>query len=218
MKKIPIAGPGYKYIISVALMTFLAYYYKSLPLFAFFLALTIFVAFFFRDPVRKPPDGSNFILAPADGRIVKIEKVYEDQFIKGEAIRIRIFLSLLDVHINRSPYGGIVPFQRYIPGGYLSALKEDAPLQNERNLIGLLTGHGKILVVQIAGKVARRIVTWIKTGDLVEPGMPIGMIKFGSGTELYLPTDVIINVKEGDRVRGGETVLGEFQRDKKTYS
>lgn len=217
MKKIPIAGPGYKYLIPVVLITLLAYY-KSNFLFPIFLVFTVFVAYFFRDPVRKPPGGNDLILAPADGRIVTIERVYEQHFIQGEAIKIRIFLSLFDVHINRSPYGGTIPFQQHIPGRFLSAFKEDAPLQNERNLIGLLTGHGKILVIQIAGKVARRIVSWIKTGDLVEPGMPIGMIKFGSSTELYLPPDVIINVKVGDRVRGGETVLGEFQGDKKIYS
>jgi phosphatidylserine decarboxylase len=218
MIKIPIAGPGYQYLIPVVLITVLAYY-KSIFLFTVFLVFTMFVAFFFRNPARKPPGGNDLILAPADGRIIKIERVYEHNFIEGEAIKIRIFLSILDVHINRSPYHGTIPFQQHIPGRFLAAFKEEAPLQNERNLIGILTGHGKILVVQIAGKVARRIVTWIKTGDFVEPGMPIGMIKFGSCTELYLPPDVIINVKEGDRVRGGETVLGEFQGGfKKTNS
>ncbi len=214
MKKIPIAGPGYQYLIPVALITLLAYGISGY-LFPLFLLFTLFVAFFFRDPVRKPPGGNDLILAPADGRIVKIEKVYEDNFLQGEAIKIRIFLSIFDVHINRSPFRGTIPFQQHIPGRFLPAFKEEAALENERNLIGILTEEGRILVVQIAGKVARRIVTWIKTGDFVEPGMPIGMIKFGSCTEIYLPTDVIINVKEGDRVRGGETILGEFQRDGK---
>jgi phosphatidylserine decarboxylase len=209
--RIPIASIAYRYLIPLISLTILTCIF-FIYLFPIFLLLTIFVAYFFRDPIRRPPDGKDLILSPADGRILDIGKVYEEHFIKGETIRVKIFLSVFDVHINRSPYGGSVPFQQHIPGRFIAAYKEEAPSENERNLIGVMTEYGKILVVQIAGKVARRIVSWINVGDLVEPGMPIGMIRFGSCTELYLPMEVAINVKVGDRVRGGETVLGKFQR------
>jgi len=209
--RIPIVPIAYRYLAPLALLTILAYI-KIFYLFPFFLLVTIFVAYFFRDPVRKPPVGKDLILSPADGRILDIGRINEEHFIGGETVRVKIFLSVFDVHVNRSPYGGSIPFQQHIPGRFIAAYKEEAPFENERNLIGIVTEYGKILVVQIAGKVARRIVSWVDIGDQVEPGMPIGMIRFGSCTELYLPVEVTINVKVGDRVRGGETVLAEFQR------
>jgi len=209
--RIPIVPIAYRYLAPLILLTILAYI-KIFYLFPFFLIMTLFVAYFFRDPVRKPPTGNDLILSPADGRILDIGRMHEEHYIQGETVRVKIFLSVFDVHVNRSPYGGSVSFQQHIPGRFIAAYKEEAPSENERNLIGIMTEYGKILVVQIAGKVARRIVSWINVGDLVEPGTPIGMIRFGSCTELYLPVEVTINVKVGDRVRGGETVLAEFQR------
>lgn len=209
MKNIAIAKPGYPYIITALVIT-LFFYTKASFLFLPFLFVTVFLAYFFRDPYRESPAGKNLVLAPADGRIIKIEKAYEPHFIKSETLKVSIFLSLFDVHVTRSPYGGIIPLCRYIPGGFIAAYKEEASSRNERNLIGIETDRGKLLVVQVAGMVARRIVCWIKPGDKIERGERIGMIKFGSCTELYIPSGVKLQVKEGDRVRGGETVLGEL--------
>ncbi len=207
--RIPIARPGYIYVALSIVLTVLLYLLSSV-LFVILLLLTVFTVYFFRDPYREPPAGDNLLLAPADGRVMKVEKIHEPYFINGEAQKISIFLSLFDVHINRSPFGGTVPFCRHIQGRYLAAFKEEAPRENERNLIGIETEEGRMLVVQVAGMVARRIVCWIKPGDLVERGARIGMIKFGSCTELYMPLHANITVKEGEKVRGGETIVAQF--------
>jgi len=211
MRKNCIAKPGYPYIIAAAVLG--AVSLAILPgLSLLFFALVLFFAFFFRDPQRRPPLPRDTVLSPADGRILKIEKTYEPDFMKEEAWKISIFLSVFDVHINRSPYDGSILYSRYIPGKFKAAFREDVSLNNERNLIGLKTEHGKMLVVQVAGMVARRILSWIKVGDTVERGARIGMILFGSCTELYLPLHVHIKVKKGERVRGGETIVGEINK------
>jgi len=185
--------------------------YITAPLLTpFFLLLTLFMGYFFRNPRRITPPGNNLVLSPADGRVMKVERVYEPYFIKGEALKVSIFLSLFNVHVNRAPFGGQISFRHHIAGKYLAAFKEEASVENERNLIGLETACGKMLLVQVAGFVARRIVCWINPDDSVGPGTRVGMIKFGSCTELYLPLDVCITVREGEKVIGGETVLGQF--------
>jgi len=209
MKSIAIASTGYPYLTAAFVLTII-FYARASSLFPLFLFLTVFLAYFFRDPHREPPQGDNLVIAPADGRILGIERVYEPCFLKGEAFKISIFLSLLDVHITRSPCRGVVPMCCHIPGKFCAAYKKEASQRNERNLIGIQSCGGKLLVVQVAGVVARRIVCWIEPGDEVEKGERIGMIKFGSCTELYIPVGVYLRVKEGDRVRGGETVLGEM--------
>ncbi|MEW5922105.1 MAG: phosphatidylserine decarboxylase family protein [Bacillota bacterium] len=211
MKKITIARPGYPYIIAaLALGTVFLVVFPP-PALLFF-SLALFFGYFFRDPERLSPLTRDSIVSPADGRILKIEKISEPQFMQAEAWKISIFLSIFDVHINRSPYAGSILYSRYIPGKFRAAYRDDVSSGNERNLIGLQTEHGKLLVVQIAGMLARRIVCWIKTGDTVERGARIGMIRFGSCTELYLPLHANIKVKEGERVRGGETIMGEFAK------
>ncbi len=212
MKRITIARPGYPYILAAIILgtVFLVLYPLFLLPALLFYGLALFFAYFFRDPERRPADERGSIVSPADGRILRIEKTNERQFMETEAWKISIFLSVFDVHINRSPYAGSVLYSCYIPGSFRAAYREDASSGNERNLIGLETEHGKMLVVQIAGLIARRIVCWIKPGDRVGRGERIGMIRFGSCTEVYLPLQVKIKVKEGERVRGGETVLGEF--------
>ncbi len=212
MKKIAIARPGYPFVlVAAALGVIFLLFYPVLGL--FFFGLSLFFAFFFRDPVRQvPSESESVVVSPADGRIMKVEKVYEPHFIGSEAWKVSIFLSIFDVHVNRSPYNGSVCFRRYIPGKFRAAFREDISNNNERNLIGLQTEHGKMLVVQIAGLIARRIVCWIDAGDTVGQGARIGMIRFGSCTELYLPVSVTISVKEGERVRGGESILGEINK------
>ncbi len=209
MKKIPIAAPGYPFILVALVLTVVSYFTVSF-LWPVFLVLTVFTIYFFRDPERTAPADENLVLAPADGRVIRVEKVYEPHFIKGEVQKVSIFLSLFDVHVNRSPCAGEVSYSNYIAGAFLVAHKREAAERNERNMLGLETGIGRILVIQVAGLIARRIVCWTGPGDLVEAGTRIGMIRFGSCTEVFFPLEARIRVKEGDRVRGGETVLGEF--------
>lgn len=209
MNKFIIARPGYPYLLGCGLVTVITFMMFP-PASPFFLLLTLFMGYFFRNPRRIPPPGERLVLSPADGRVMKVDQVYEPYFIQGEALKVSIFLSLFNVHINRAPFGGIISYCHYIPGKYLAAFKEEAPVENERNLIGMETACGKMLLVQVAGLVARRIVCWVRPDENVGAGTRVGMIKFSSCTELYLPLGVDIKVKEGEKVRGGETVLGQF--------
>ncbi len=209
MKKIPIAAPGYPFILAALVLT-AVFYFTITFLFPVFLLLTAFTVYFFRDPKRTVPSEGNLILAPADGKVMRVEQVYEPHFIQGKAQKVSIFLSLFDVHVNRCPFAGKVSYASYVPGLFLAAHRAEAPVRNEKNMLGIDTAQGKMLVVQVAGLIARRIVCWIKPGDQVEAGARIGMIRFGSCTEVFVPLEARLAVREGDRVRGGETILGEF--------
>lgn len=172
-------------------------------------ALLIF--WFFRDPERTILTGERLILSPADGRVVGIAESDEPRFLKDRAIKVSIFLSPLNVHVNRIPCSGRIREAAYRPGKFLSAQRDRASLENEQNAILLETGAGeKIVFVQIAGFLARRIVCWIKPGDPVKQGVRFGMIRFGSRMDLYLPLSTRLRVKAGDRVKGGLSVIGEL--------
>lgn len=181
-----------------------------------FLAVAGFGLYFFRDPYREPPPGEEKILAPADGRVVEITEVDERDFLGERSVKVGIFLSLFDVHINRSPCAGEVEYLRYEQGRFLNALSRRAAQHNENNLIGIADGAGgghKVLVRQIAGQVARRIVCDCEVGQQVERGEKIGMIKFGSRTELYVPVSQLakLDVTLGSKLRAGESVIGTFR-------
>jgi phosphatidylserine decarboxylase len=168
------------------------------------------VVYFFRDPARIPGDSSpDTILAPADGRITQIELVDEPHFVKGPARRISIFLSLFDVHVQRTPCQGTVRLLRYQSGSFAPAFLKDIH-DNESNLIGLQTPHGPVAVKQIAGILARRIVCWVDLYDEVAVGQRLGLIKFGSRVDLLLPPDVDLSVEVGQQLYGGQTVVGRF--------
>ncbi|SHK09836.1 phosphatidylserine decarboxylase family protein [Rhodothermus profundi] len=172
-----------------------------------------FVLFFFRDPDRRPPEGADtLLLAPADGKVVEIATVdYEPVYLKGPARRLSIFLSPLDVHVNRVPAKGVIELVRYIPGDYLVAWHPKASEQNERSEIGLRHPSGaRILFKQIAGVLARRIVFHLQEGDTVQAGQRFGIVKFGSRMDVLVPPHVTFEVKVGDRVRAGETILGRL--------
>lgn len=174
------------------------------------LGLLGWVIYFFRDPDRTAPStSSDFILAPADGRITKIDLVDEPHFIKGPARRISIFLSLFDVHVQRMPYEGQVRFLRYQSGGFAPAFLDELG-DNETNLIGLNTSRGRIVVKQIAGILARRIVCWVDLDDQIRTGQRLGLIKFGSRVEVLLPPDVAIFVKVGQQVYGSQTIVARW--------
>lgn len=174
------------------------------------LALTFFMAYFFRDPERNSPEGENVFVSPADGKVILIQKVSEDKFLKTDAIEVSIFMSPFNVHVNRAPCEGVVEGVVHTPGRFLSAFKHEASLQNENIAMLLATRYGKILIRQVAGFLARRAVCRVKAGDSLQKGERYGIIKFSSRLDIYLPDEVQIMVKLGDRVKAGETVIGEM--------
>lgn len=173
-------------------------------------SLLAWVVYFFRDPERTPAlSAAAAILAPADGRVTAIEQVDEPNFIGGPAWRISIFLSLFDVHVQRSPTAGVVQFLRYQPGDFAPAFLKDTH-SNEANFIGLRTPYGPVLVKQIAGILARRIVCWPIPGEDLTPGQRLGLIKFGSRVDLFLPPTAEILTSPGQQVYGGQTVVARW--------
>ena len=174
--------------------------------------VALFVLWFFRNPERIIPQDQNAVVSPADGRVVEVSKAREDQLLHSEAIKIGIFMSPLDVHVNRIPFGGKILTVLHQPGKFLSAFNADASLENEKNAVLLETPAGKkILFVQIAGVLARRIVYWIREGEQVQKGQLFGMIKFGSRLDLYLPPDTRVTVRLGEKVRAGATLIGVLE-------
>ncbi len=193
-------------LIIFAIILFIIYPLLSLIA----VGLIIFVLYFFRDPYRQIPADEASILAPADGIITNIYEINEDKFIKGGSICISIFMSPLDVHINRSPIDGQIEYIEYKKGKFIMANKPESHAINEKNYIGINNGRIKILVVQIAGIMARRIVNWSVLDQTVKRGDKIGMIKFSSGTDIFIPSNIEIVVKCGDKVFSGETILGRY--------
>lgn len=173
-----------------------------------FYALAAFTLYFFRDPHRNIPQGENLIICPADGKIVGIDSVEKAPFIEGPAKRISIFLSIFNVHINRAPIKGKVAYRNYTQGEFLPAFEPKASEKNEQNAIGIEgSDNFRVLVKQIAGLIARRIVCWKNPGDNVEAGERFGLIRFGSRTDIYLPIETKVEVKLGQKVQGGATVI-----------
>jgi phosphatidylserine decarboxylase len=171
--------------------------------------VTLFIAFFFRNPKRKIPSLQNIILSPADGRIVYVGECEEDRFLREKALKVSIFMSLFDVHVNRAPATGKVLDRSYHPGRFHVASVEKASLLNEQNAFVLETEDRlRILLIQIAGFVARRIVCYAKAGDTLKKGEIFGLIRFGSRIDLYLPTEVKPIVRVGQHVKGGESIIG----------
>ena len=173
--------------------------------------LTLFVAWFFRNPYRVVPQGLRVVVAPGDGKVIAIDEEFEPRFIKDRSIRVTIFLNVFDVHINRIPCEGVVEQVQFQPGLFLVASRPDATLRNEQNALMIRTVQGaKVLCVQVAGLIARRIVCWISPGDRAIVGERFGLIRFGSRMDTFLPIGTAVKVTVGDRVKGGETILGEL--------
>ncbi|MDD5765003.1 MAG: phosphatidylserine decarboxylase family protein [Candidatus Marinimicrobia bacterium] len=172
--------------------------------FGFFL----FSLWFFRDPNRLIPDNPNAIVCPADGKVISIKEI-EDAFV-GKCTRIAIFMSVVSVHVNRVPISGVVKNVEYIHGKFLSAFRPETSLENEQNAISIENERLKIKVVQIAGIVARRIISYVVVGDELKRGERFGMIQFGSRVEVFVPPTVRICVKSGEKVTSGETIIGEI--------
>lgn len=175
----------------------------------------MWVLWFFRDPERLAPDTPGAIVSPADGKLDTLEIVDHPAFPNGRAVKLGIFLSIFDVHVNRSCVKGRVSGIQHQSGRFLSAMNKKSSRENESNLIQLQTEQGPVLIKQIAGMIARRIVCRVKTGDEIGLGERIGLICFGSRTEVFLPTHVDIKVKPGCTVRGGSTLVGVFIPEQK---
>ena len=174
------------------------------------LPIAIWVVAFFRDPPRDGERGPNLAIAPADGLVVDVREIDEPSFIGGKTQRVCIFMNVFDCHVNRYPLGGTVAYRHYNPGKFLNAADEKSSLENEQSSVGLDTAHGRILVRQIAGLIARRIITDHSVGTAVQQGERLGMIRFGSRVDLFLPTDARVLVQRGMRTKCGLTVVARW--------
>lgn len=173
--------------------------------------LTVFSLYFFRDPERTAPAGEKLVISPADGKVLAIEQVEEPDYIKGPALKISIFMSVFSVHVNRFPVSGAVEYRYYRPGKFFNAEFDKASRFNEAMSLGIVTGDGrKVLVRQIAGLIARRIVCNVSEGADAVRGERYGMIRFGSRLEVFLPTDTKTTVSAGMHVSAGESILAEL--------
>jgi phosphatidylserine decarboxylase len=174
------------------------------------LLLTAWLFVFFRDPVREGPRGDHLVIAPADGRVISVAPVDESMYLHSTTTRISIFMNVFDVHVNRYPVSGEIEVVHYNPGQFLVASEEKASLVNEQASVGILGAHGQLLVRQIAGMVARRIVTDGNPGDQVRQGERLGMIRFGSRVDVFLDPAAVVTVQVGQKVHAGITVLAEY--------
>jgi phosphatidylserine decarboxylase len=207
---------GYDVFFTIAAMCFAAilgsYFLIGQPFLKYLivavaLCFFLFALNFFRDPDRKIPQGRNLVLSPADGTIVAIKDVVENEYLKRDAMQISIFMSPLNVHVNRIPVTGKVEYYRYVKGKYFAAFEDKASLNNEQTHIGIDAGKFKIFFKQIAGFIARRIVCTAKVGDAVTAGNRFGMIKFGSRVDVFVPKNSDIKVSMNEKTVAGETVL-----------
>ena len=205
-----IVHEGYPFIIfSLITTVFIAFLGGNCWLILLFFLITAFVVWFFRNPERTFEDEDKLVICPADGKIIKIEDVELTGALAGKFKKISIFMNVFNVHVNRAPYNGKIESIRYHEGKFLSANLDKASQDNERNEITIRTSEGQaIWTVQIAGLIARRIICWVREGDVVAKGQRLGLICFGSRVDLYLPEDSKISVKMNDSVKAGETPLG----------
>ena len=181
------------------------------------LVLGGYLLYFFRNPARQAPADSNAIVAGADGTVMNVTPCVESLFLQTNCVRISTFLSLFDVHVNRAPMDGMVAFTNYYPGTRYFTFQEKSSLYNQHSSLLFTNSITRCLVQQIVGPVARRVVFWINTGDTVRKGEPIGMMKFGSRLDVYLPADdVNVLVARGDKVRAGETVIARLRTDQRS--
>ncbi len=178
------------------------------------IAVLGFTVNFFRDPNRSTPLRDGIVIAPADGKVIVVKKVVENEFFHADAWLVSIFMSPLNVHVNRSPISGAVWHTRYIKGEYFAAFEDKASEKNEQMIVGIEGNDQKVMFKQIAGFIARRIVCGLKPGDMVTAGERIGMIKFGSRVDVLLPASATVCVNVGERTSAGETILGEFSQTK----
>jgi len=205
---IPVASEGWPFIIPLAVLTvlFFAFGWKNIGCVS--LVLTLFILFFFRDPERSVPESKDVVVSPADGKVIVVKDIYEPDYLKQDVKQISIFLSVFNVHVNRAPYGGTVETVRYNPGRFHVASVDKASLDNEQTAVVIANGKHKVLVKQIAGLIARRIVCYAKPGDMIKTGERYGLIRFGSRVDIFLPKEAELKVKVGDRIKGARDIIG----------
>jgi phosphatidylserine decarboxylase len=196
-----IAPDAVRFLIPLLILTAASFGMGWVAMGVFLLLLTSFVAFFFRNPARTIPKDPSIIVSPADGKVVKIDRV-------GSVTKVSIFLSLFNVHVNRSPIAGNIEALDYRKGKFKAAYNHAASVENERNTIMVSNGRINLVFIQIAGVVARRIVFWKRIGDRVEKGDLVGLIRFGSRVDILFPAGTEVTVAVGDRVRGGSSPIG----------
>jgi phosphatidylserine decarboxylase len=206
-----IAAPGYPFILACGAAAVLAWLLSwSLTAGVWTLAC-LFLLYFFRDPERDVPPEEAAIVSPADGKVIAVDEVQEEKFMRGPAKRVAIFMNVFDVHVNRAPVAGTVAATVHRDGRFLAAFKEEAARANEQQATLLETEQGrKVLMVQIAGLLARRIIFYGRPGDRLAKGERLGMICFGSRVDLYLPESCLITVKPGDRVKAGASLVARW--------
>jgi len=206
---IPVAKEGYPFIFIAAFTALLAALLKWAIVSVFLGAASIFILYFFRDPERVVPDDPRAVVSPADGKVILIEKVTDERFLHDRALKVSIFMNIFNVHVNRIPYDGVVREIRYQAGQFLAANQDRASFENENNAVFLdVEDDRRIVVVQVAGVLARRIVCWAENGDKVKKGLRFGMIRFGSRLDVYLPLSTQLEVEIDRRVVAGQTILG----------
>lgn len=207
-----IVKDGYPFIIAAVILTLVIFYFFGVSAAIIPGVLAVFFIYFFRNPSRSMPYDPNILYSPADGTVMAVEDIFDDEYLNEPATKVTVFLSVFNVHVNRSPIDGEIKYQRYTCGQFVPAYKKSASFENERHAIGLDNGRMRILVTQVAGLLARRIVSWVTLGHQMKQGECYGMIKFGSSTELVVPKNVEITVKKGDTVVGGVTVMGRIKQ------
>lgn len=222
MRKTYIHKEGWKIVLSVffivlfinLLGNFVFHFgkYLSWLIFALTFSFFCFITYFFRNPLRNIITDDDMIICPADGKVVVIEEVYEPEYFEDKRLQVSVFMSPANVHVNRAPIAGEVKYSKYHDGKYLVAWHPKSSTENERTSIVIDNGSVDVLVRQIAGKVARRIVYYLQEGDSIQQGADFGFIKFGSRVDMFLPLETNINVVLGQKVKGGITVIGELPK------
>lgn len=206
-----IVKEGYPFIIGALVLAGIVFYFCGAYWAVIPLVLAFYFAYFFRDFHRSMPYDPNLLYSPADGTVMGVEEIFDDEYLNEPALKLTIFLSVFNVHTNRSPLDGEIKYQRYTCGQFVPAYEKSASFQNERHAVGVDNGRIRFLVIQVAGLLARRIVSWVTLGHRLRQGETYGMIKFGSSTELVVPRNVEIMVKKGQAVVGGVTVVGRIK-------
>ena len=212
MNRGPVDREGYIYIAAALFLAVVMYFGFGVAVAVPFVVLACYFTYFFRNPDRTIPTDEHLVVSPADGTVLDVVELEDDDFVKGPCTKIIIFLSVFNVHVNRSPIAGEIKCQKYVCGRFRPAYKDEVGFENERHMLGIENEKGfRVTVTQIAGILARRIVSWVTLDDNMSKGQVYGLIKFGSCTELVVPRNVEVLVKKGDKVRGGESVLGRIK-------
>ena len=212
MNRGPVVREGYIYIAAALFLAVVMYFGFGVAVAVPFVVLACYFTYFFRNPDRTIPTDEHLVVSPADGTVQDVVELEDDDFVKGPCTKIIIFLSVFNVHVNRSPIAGEIKCQKYVCGRFRPAYKDEVGCENERHMLGIENEKGfRVTVTQIAGILARRIVSWVTLDDNMSKGQVYGLIKFGSCTELVVPRNVEVLVKKGDKVRGGESVLGRIK-------